>query len=133
MGLTVDAADACGDVVDGHGKEIEVIDYHRGGENDAELNGAAGEGVVGVGGEDIDGSLRCGGDIAHLLPGVGVETEIDVGTACGVVAVGCDEVVALMQQGTLGIGKTLLLALQPSFACSDNAGTVDEKFKDVIV
>ena len=46
-----------GDVVDGHGDEVVVVDEHRRGEDEVELNRTAREGVVGVRGKHVDALL----------------------------------------------------------------------------
>ena len=133
MLLVVDAAHTVGDIVDRGRDQIQVGDDHGSREHHIEPHRAAQEGVVGVGGQHVHILLRGGLYALGGMKDILKEAKVHIGTARSVVAVGSNDVLALVQQGTLAGTQRMGLALQPCLAGSHDPRSIDKKLKDIIV
>ena len=125
MRLSVVASGLIGQVGEGSGEELQIIHYERGGEDHIEVNGSAGEGIIGAGGHH---HTRLLGGCGEIVFG---QTEIDVSAAGIVLAVGGYHVGAFVQQ--VAVDLHALSAHVPSVSRGEYQLAVDVKFKGVIV
>ena len=120
-------------VVDRHRDQVVVINEHRSGEDNVQFNRTAGKGIIGIGCQYIYTLLLSHLDVGTLGLDVLEQTEVDVCTACGIVAVGRDDVLAGMKkvlQVTLEMQHN---AVHPGLACVGHLGAIDVEFKHIIV
>ena len=90
-----------GDVVDGSGQQVVVVDDVWCGEDYVQLHGSAGEGVVGVAGQHVDALLFCCDNAFVALRYVAEDAEVDQCSACLVVAMHGKDVAASLEQTSL--------------------------------
>ena len=122
-----------GDVVDGHGNEVVVIDEHGGGEDQVKFNGTANESVVGVRGKHINALLLGNFDVLAFGLDILEESEVSVCTASRVVAMCSNHVLACMEQILQVAIEMQHDAVHPRLACIGYFFAVDIKLEDIIV
>ena len=122
-----------GDIVDGGGDEVEVVDEHRCGEDEVEFNRAAGEGVVGVRGKHVHALLLGKLDVRTFGLCVLEEAEVCVGTASRVVAVGGNRVAAGLQEVLQVVVEVEHNAVAPCLACIGNLDAVHIELEHIVV
>ena len=105
VGLAVGAAHLIADVAGRRGEEVEVVNQHGGGEDNIKFHGAAGKGIVGGGGHDVDALLLGRLDGTGVGADVAVEAEVEVGAAGSVMAMGSDDVGTLVERLALSIAE----------------------------
>ena len=133
MSLLVCRAHLIRYVVDGRGEQVVVVDEHRSREHYVELYRAASECIVCACGEHAHRLLLCrehrGIAESHVLE----ESEVGVGTTCGVVAVRGDDVLAGLEEFLQVAVEMQLHALAPSLAGVSHLGAVDVYLEHVVM
>ena len=122
-----------GHVVHRCGQQFEVVDEHRGGEHKVEIDRSALERVVGVCGKHVHRCLLCRLNVSPFGLHVTVESVVDERASGSVVAMGCDDVLALLEQCLVRGGEMERLALKPRLARRDDLRAVDVKLENVVV
>ena len=133
VALAVGGAHLIGNVIDGSGKEVVIVDEHRGGEHHVKLHRTASERVIRRCGEHAHLLLLCRLHSGVLLCYVAVESEVDVCTAEIVVAVSGNDVLSGAKQSHGLVAETLFHTLTESVAGAHHLGTVDVEFEIVVV
>ena len=86
------------DVVGGCRQQVVVVDEHRCGERHVEFYWSAGKSVVRRSGHHTDRLLHSLNHSVTLLRFYFIQSKVGIGATGGIVAMGCDDVVAGMQQ-----------------------------------
>ena len=131
--LSVGAANLIGNIVDGSGDEVIVVYEHGCGEHQVQLHRAAHHSIIGVGGQYVHALLHGGLQFHVLWLHVAIESEVGIGTSCGVVAMGGYHVLACMEM-LLEVGiKVQHHVVHPGLACGCHLLSVDIELEHIVV
>ena len=131
--VSVGGAHLIRDIVDGCREQVVVVDEHGRGEYHVEFHGAADEGIVGVGGHHADALLLSVEQVAALALDVLKQSEVGVSPSRGVVAMGSDDIRALVEQLFQRAVEMQAHTLSPRLARVGHLLSVDVELEHVVV
>ena len=112
------------DVVNGCRKQVQVVEKHRCGENQTQIYAAATKRVVSVGGHNVAARLYGITHVVVFLFHVGKQSDVGIGSSCGVMHVVCDNIVANTQTLFYISRQHQLFVLHPRFTRLDCQNTI---------
>ena len=133
MFLVVVGTHLIGDVVDWSGQKVEIVHEHRCGEHHVEHHRTALKRVVGVCGKHVHRLLHSLLDVRVLRLCIDIESVVHISSARGVVAVGCDDVLALLEIAFGNVGELCCLALKPCLTRAYHKVAIDVELEHIIV